>query len=679
VSDERGSSSTHRLAVVGGGPRATYALERISAAIDTIHPRESLEVRVFERSGQFGAGEAHSPQQPVTSYLNRTTEQVSFAADESMPSPGPLRPAAERPTLYEWCQQRFSATGNSDLDLGPADWPKRYVHGMALREMFARYRADLTAHAGTEVHLHEAEVTDIERLDGQFVVRTADAEEFAADQVLVVTGHTPHDPGRSARGRTFTEFAVRTGCGYIPNAYPLQETVTGPAVDPGRTVGIQGMGLTAIDVILHLTEGRGGSFEAGPQGTFSYRPSGREPARIVAFSKSGLFTFARPANHKGTGSVLSEHRGVFLTFPGIDCLRENVGQRGSGGRAKRQLDFERDVLPVVILEMALIYYRTLFGPALSDSMERSAAASYDSFLHGGREHSARQDDPTRLLPSLEAGIAAAGLSLAAQDRFDWQRTVSPIDPAAVKTADDYRRAVLDFMAADQDSAVRGNLADPDKAATDGVWRDLRSVISYAVDDGGLTPESHRVFAEHYTRIHNRLVNGAGVEVMARIRALIGHGLLDVGVGPEAVVTADEGARRFQITGAVAGGVECDTLVEARVHPFSPELDGSPLFRNMLRSGTVRLWRNTSAAGSEYVPGGIDLTDSFHPIRADGMADEQTTILGPPGEGKRSFLLSALRPCVNHYVMQEISLWAAGFWRIIEDQSMKAKGTHGNEP
>ncbi|WP_420707676.1 hypothetical protein, partial [Streptomyces sp. NRRL F-3273] len=57
-------------------------------------------------------------------------------------------------------------------------------------------------------------------------------------------------------------------------------------------------------------------------------------------------------------------------------------------------------------------------------------------------------------------------------------------------------------------AVHGNLNNPHKAAADGVWRDLRRVISYAVDDGGLTPASHRVFLARYVRIHNRLANGA---------------------------------------------------------------------------------------------------------------------------------------------------------------------------
>ncbi|MGW8765408.1 FAD/NAD(P)-binding protein [Streptomyces sp. NPDC055815] len=726
--------TVHRLAIVGGGPRATYAVERLSAEIARLGRDGRLEVRIFERSGEFGSGEAHSPKQPRTSYLNRISSQVSFAADESVRDAGPLRPASQRPTLHTWCRRRFAETGRADLDLAPGDWPKRYVHGLALQDMFGTFVRELRAHPGVDVHLHPAEVVDIAPHAGGLTVRTADGDTFPADQVLLVTGHTHHDPRRAAATRGPADFADRTGCAYVPYAYPLDRALPPRITGAGRVVGIAGMGLTAIDVILHLTEGRGGTFVPGPDGGLRYEPSGAEPAKLLAFSGTGIFTFARPDNHKDADPERLEHRGVFLTEEAVDRLRASVGTpRGDGGPG--QLDFERDVLPLVVLEMAWLHYATLFGPQAAAFLRDRAGATYRAFLAGGAPHGDRPGDPTRLLGPLEAAVdeitgtleailgdrdrpagteaRSAGWSAEeallrwievvfgtepsalargawrqgpddlrravsswtspwclderpAGNRFDWHRTVRPLDAAALGTPARYREAVLDFMDRDLRWAEQGNLDNPHKAAADGVWRDLRSVISRAVDDGGLTPASHRVFLTRYVRLHNRLANGAAPEVMQRIRALVRHGLLDVGTGPGAELHPDEETGRFRVAGsATAASCQVDTLVDARVHAFAPHRDASPLFRNLLFHGLARLWRNVSGTGDAFEPGGLDLTPRFHPVRRDGTPEPRLTVLGPPAEGQKSFLLSALRPAADHYVMRDTVTWLTDFWHLLE--------------
>ncbi|OKH99747.1 hypothetical protein A6A06_21960 [Streptomyces sp. CB02923] len=725
----RGAGRTvRRLAVVGGGPRATYALERLSADIARLDGTVRLEIRVYDRSGEFGSGEAHSPSQPRSSYLNRVSRQVSFAADESVTDAGPLRPVAARPTLHEWCRRRFAETGHADLDLAPEDWPRRYVHGMALQDMFAGYVRDLRACPGVEVSLHPVEVVDIEPHDDGLRVHTADGERFPADHVLLVTGHTHHDPRRAPRTRALADFADRTGCAYVPYAYPLDRALPPRITGPGHVVGIAGLGLTAIDAILYLTEGRGGSFVPRPEGGLSYRPSGAEPAKLLAFSEAGVFTFARPDNRKEEDPGRLEHRGAFLTHEAVDRLRAAVGTPSADGTG--QLDFERDVLPLVVLEMAYLHYATLFGQRAAGFLRGRVSAAYGEFLAGGPSHGDRPTDPTRLLGGLEAAvddIAAAleavlegeggpaapkapGHGWSVEDalhrwadvvfgtgrgtearaawhqgpddlrkamaswaspwclderpggnRFDWERALRPLDASCLGTPGRYRQAVLDFMERDQRWAAQGNVDNPHKAAADGVWRDLRPVISRAVDGGGLHPASQRVFLTRYVRLHNRFANGAAPEVMERILALVRHKILDVGTGPGATAHPDPATGRFQVRGPATGAsFQAATLVDARVHPFAPQQDASPLFRNLIGRGTVRLWRNTSADGETFEPGGLDLTDRFHPLRRDGTAEERVTVLGPPAEGQRSFLFSALRPDSDHYVMRDTVTWLADF-------------------
>ena len=721
-----------RCAVVGAGPSCTYVLERLAATATAVDTPFRLELHVYDRSGEFGAGETHSSLQPATSFLNRIVGQVGFAADESVVGAGPLLPAHARPTLLEWCRQRFTETGDPAFDLAAEDWPKRYVHGLALRDRFAAYLELLRADPRVEVHLHPREVVDlVESGDRLQVVTDGDEEPLEVDEVLMVTGHSTNDPDRTSdRTRLWSDFARRHGTRFVSSAYPLEHGLGLEDVPPDKVVGVSGMGLTAIDVVLYLTEGRGGTYARDADGRPAYRPSGLEPASIVVTSDAGLFTFARPFNAKERDLARYEHRGRFLTEAAVDRLRETCGRpREIGGRERRQLDFERHLLPVVVLEMAQLHHATLLGPDAGRWLEEvsrpgyerflreagwdtepeaataallapgtaavtGAAAAIDAVLRGEVPYRQAAGEPRdwsfeaayarylevvfgpagaeRVLTATgdPAGTAAAvrGLSsptghatYCADNLFSWPRTIRPVPAERCGSPEEYRRALIEFMVLDHRRAAQDNLTNPVKAAADGVWRDLRPVLAYAVDFGGLTAESHRVFLERYLRQHNRLANGAALQVMEKMLALIEHGLLDVGAGPGARVDGDESTGRFVVTGPVTGARRTvDVLVDARVHPFHPEADTRPIYPNLLARGLVRKWRNPGADGG-YEPGGLDLTPGFHPVRADGRVDERLTFLGPPSEGVMFFQLGALRPQHDHHVMHDVLTWVTGFW------------------
>ncbi|HZO07561.1 MAG TPA: isocitrate lyase/phosphoenolpyruvate mutase family protein, partial [Solirubrobacterales bacterium] len=719
---------TFRLAIVGAGPSCTYIVERLAATASQLADGLRLHLDVFDRSGQFGAGSVHSTEQPRTSYLNRIVGQVAFAADESVQGAGPLLDAEQRPTLHEWCRRRFEQTGDPTFDLAAEDWPKRYVHGLALRESFQRFVEILASHEGVTVELHETEVVDLVDRGQRLELLTADGDARLADHVVLATGHSANQPLRP-RERELAEFAARSATTYVPSAYPLEEHVVGEVAAPGSVVACNGMGLTAIDIALYLTEARGGRFERAENGRLRYLPSGREPRLIVPFSESGLFTFARPYNGKEVDLDRFQHRSVFLTREAIDRLRASVGRPGADAE-RPQIDFERDVFPVLLLEMAHLYYRTLLGEELGAQLRECATPAYERFLDGdvgggaasllaaadqifdeavqlldpvlagtsdhavlsrgerswsaerafrrhlevvfGAEQGARAGDriaggePVR--EALDGLASAHGHELElAGKRFSWEAAIEPIAAADQGDPESYRRAMLEFIERDHRWAAQGNLENPAKAAADGVWRDSRPVLAYAVDFGGLTAASHRAFLETYMRHHNRLANGAGLEVMERIQALAEHGLLDVSIGPEARVDLDEDAGCFRIVGGRTGAVvEADTLIGGTVHPFDPERDVLPLYPNLLRRGLIRKWRNADAAGGEaYEPGGLDLSSRFHPRRADGEVDGRLTLLGPPSEGVMFFQLGALRPNQDHHVMRDILCWLEDFRALVE--------------
>lgn len=108
-----------------------------------------------------------------------------------------------------------------------------------------------------------------------------------------------------------------------------------------------GLGLTFFDVLAELTIGRGGRFvEHG--GRTEYLPSGREP-HLVAGSRSGLVMLARGRNQKAPTYRYSPK---FVTEDAIVRARRGA-QRVTGSA---QLDFVRDVLSLLRLEVEHVYY-----------------------------------------------------------------------------------------------------------------------------------------------------------------------------------------------------------------------------------------------------------------------------------------------------------------------------------
>jgi hypothetical protein len=237
------------------------------------------------------------------------------------------------------------------------------------------------------------------------------------------------------------------------------------------------------------------------------------------------------------------------------------------------------------------------------------------------------------------GAAVATKSSLAQQLVDLGAWVQPFDWPTIR--DPLGALGSDQLAAhlDTDAQAAETGYHAKKAATNGVWRDLRWCLSLAVDNGGLTADSARHFRSTYGALHNRFANGAAPAVMRRVAALARAGQLVV------LRTREVTARPGEPFAVGTDLTALDVLFEGYLPPFSPTTTAGPLYRNLLATGLLRLGRD-----------GLDVTAANHPIRADGTADPRLTILGPALEGTRSFQISALRPGCNHEVIRQITAW-----------------------
>lgn len=707
------------LAIIGGGPTCTYAVERLAANFN--HYRNELRactIYIFDKTGYFGAGEVHSPAQPKTSFLNRIAGQVCFAADESNIHAGPLLQLSFRPTLHQWCQRKYRETGDKTYNIGAQDWPQRALHGEALTECFNRYIELLKGLENVTVHLIKDEVVDIQKAANTYLVESTRNGTIRCDHILLATGHSSNRPELSSSINKLVSHANKhKDLRFVNYAYPLDQKLHN--IDASKTVAVQGLGLTAIDVFLYLTEGRGGRFVTNERNECVYIPSGQEP-RLVGFSRSGLFTTTRPHNEKEKDIENLEHKGEFLTSHSVDLLRQH---RGFGRQNK--LDFELHLWPIIRLEQAHLYYKTLFGKEFSGFLTSRLQNHFERFLNGdakfsncseqaiaffesyiddevgqlmtiievvlGKQYTEQSTYPDPIVQSAiiyyfkffsgidfseelsQYEIGSEIYSIVYQQlnspwdhsrcvtehKYSWENVYQPI--RGVPAGKEYTKALVRFMEEDNKFARQNNLRNPVKALCDGVWRDLRQVLAYAIDDGGLTPESHEIFLSKYMRIHNRLGNGAGTEVMEKMLALIKAGIIDVSIGSHPEITLEEEKGSFSLKsndGTVR--IDVDILVNAKIHEFHATADVMPLYRNMQKRGLIQQWENKYELTPSFRPGGIRLTEQFHPQNEHEQVETGITLLGPPTEGKYFFQIGAARPAQNHHILNDAINWANGF-------------------
>lgn len=265
---ESSESEDFRIAVIGSGPKALYALESLVRRLRTAsRNRARVRIEVIDDNPCFGAGAAYAVDQPDYLRLNVTSGIVD--AHE----PG----AADRlvPTFANW-----SRTNAPQLDgeiFPPRSWIGRYLQDawaaveQAAPETVSFHRVSLSA-----VEVQKDPVV------GRWRISTDDgAQRGPFHEVLVSTGHNADHAGA-------LHHHWRSPAMLVPGVYPVQRWLSREHVPAGSRVAVRGGALTFIDACLALTQGRGGIFFPDPTGGLAYEPSGHEPAAILPVTRQGL-------------------------------------------------------------------------------------------------------------------------------------------------------------------------------------------------------------------------------------------------------------------------------------------------------------------------------------------------------------------------------------------------------
>ncbi len=326
-----------RVAICGCGPKGCYGIERLLAWAET-RAVGDIELTVFEPHAFPGAGPAYDPEGPRYLLMNYPAGKIDLTHPH-----GP----------HHYRGGSFVEGSGAD----PGDYPSRARVGQYLHAGLNSMLDD----PPLPVSIVSSPVRELTRAGREWLVDCSSGTE-RFDEVLLAVGH------------------------HRPPAPRLD------AAAPGSVVALQGIGLTAIDLILELTEGRGGSFEGSVGDGLRYRLSGAEPARIMPWSRSGRPMLIKPDLPPARARVARE---------AVERIREEIAA------------FER---PVDLRELIAAQARLADELLLAVSGEPMEGAGPRRWLEAAAAGSLRPclDPLTPLAYSLAVnlGRAAAGLEWA---------------------------------------------------------------------------------------------------------------------------------------------------------------------------------------------------------------------------------------------------------------------------
>ncbi|GAA0263199.1 FAD/NAD(P)-binding protein [Cryptosporangium japonicum] len=518
-----------RLVVVGAGPGATGLLERLVASAPDFLD-ETLLI-TFVDPHPPGAGRVWRADQSPLLLMNSMAEDVTMFPDETVLVEGPLAPG---PALHEWADE----TGTPDV--GGRSFVSRTVQSGYLSWVFERIRASAPDRIRIEVRPDRA--TRVEDGPHGQIVHLASGALLDADVVVLALGHLDAEPtGESARLATYAD---EHGLTYIPPAYTADLDLS--ALKPGQDVLVRGIGLAFVDLVVLLTEGRGGRYENG-----SYLPSGDEP-RIHVGSGRGVPYHAKTGYRLvGPPPPLPTHFGPEQ----IDALPDGP------------LEFRRDVWPLIAKEIGWGYYHELFvgHPERTTLRWDHFAAAYSDVPWYS---DARVDLVASAVPAEE-------------DRLDLDRLDHPFKDTTFADDDAVQAALRGYIEAD---VARRN--DEAYSADLGAFLALLSIygqLPRVLAHKQLTGRSQVDELDGWWHgFFSFLASGPPAFRLDQLLALSRAGVVRF-LGPEVRFDGVDG--RFRACSpAVPGTTWADALVEARLPRPTVAATADELLRDLLATG-----------------------------------------------------------------------------------------------
>ncbi|MFE4833406.1 FAD/NAD(P)-binding protein [Arthrobacter sp. NPDC056691] len=551
---------------IGGGPRTAGILERLAANRPGLADGP-VHIHIVEPY-EPGSGRIWRFDQEPGLMMNSTAADVTMFTDASVLCEGP---PIDGPGLAAWA----AGVRDGSITDVPAIPPHlqeqlRSLTGssFATRQLQSKYlewffrRAVRALGSDVRVTVHRDTAVSVEPLsgeplsgeqqgdDGGYSVRLAGGGTLQADVVITALGHTDAEP--EARSAAWTGFAARYGGFHAAPSYTTD--VDYSSLAPGQDVIVSGMGLAFVDLLVLLTEGRGGRFEETADGGLRYLPSGAEP-RLWAGSRRGV-----PFHSKISVALRGEPAGAprFFTADAVGALLA----------AHAELDFRSHLWPLIAKDAGFGYYRELF----TGSPER-VALGWDEFAG---KFAALDWYSSARRELVAAAVPDSGLHL------DLEQLDKPFGGQLFEGHADVQEAVAGYI--EHDLELRTGPDHPETLAL------FMALLKVYMELGRIVPPE-RLNARSQEEVHgwwhgffSFVDSGPPPRRLREMLAVHRAGLLNF-LGPGLAVAADDATGEFVATSAHSPvSLRTKALIEARLPGPAVARSANPLLRSLHGTG-----------------------------------------------------------------------------------------------
>ncbi|MEV6270046.1 FAD/NAD(P)-binding protein [Kribbella sp. NPDC051936] len=584
---------------VGGGPRTVGLLERFAASARELLGGRRVEIHVVDPY-PVGGGRIWRREQSRLLWMNSMTSDITIFTDESVECEGPIVPG---PDLATWVAGEGAVIlEKAGLEPpGPLDFPPRLVQAEYLAWVWERVVRDLPATVTT----HRERAVE---LTGDQRVILESGREIAADAVMLALGYLDRLP--TASEAAWAAQAADAGLTYLPPGYTADVDLDG--LWPDAPVIVRGFGQAFVDLMVLLTEGRGGWYEER-DGLLEYHASGDEPILYV-----------------GSRRGVPYHAKLGYTAPGTKPVPTRYLTKEALGDGP--LDFDRDVLPLIEKELAFAHYQQLF----TAHPERTRW-SWDEFAtaldHWAPARAGTPGPEAGRGPAAEPQAEFAAVVAAAvpdpADRFVRTEVDRPLAGLFFGDRERFERFLVEAI--EGDLLRRGDSAYSADLAVFNSLLSIYSVLSRAITDGQLSDEDRvrRVEGEWHG-FFSFVASGPPPRRLEELLALHRAGIVRF-AGPDLEVALDND--QFVATSpAVAGEIRARAFVEARLPRPDVLATTDPLLRGLLDSGALAADELFAADGTSLGGGQLKADSRCRAIRADGSVHPALFLLGPSVSG-----------------------------------------------
>lgn len=549
------NNSTH-IGIIGFGPKGFYGLERLLAQLELIEHKK-VYIHLFNHTSNFATGWVYDIKQPDFLKMNYPNQFISL-----QPTSAPSA-ICKLKSLSEW--QAFK--NNTTVEEEHTKIASRAEVGTYFNYYFDKLCAKVPSNI--EIKKHAISVKAVQKVDSSFILQTSQ-KKFKSPKfstLLVTTGHSPSISSKLN--------SVQNPTNHIPFIYPVQKKLS--VIDVYNVVACKGMGLTAIDAILALTEGRNGVFERNKNGLLDYKASGKEPFRIYPFSTSG-----NPIIPRNPNFWKREQQSFFLKNYAEDI-----------STSLNLLDFENDILPFIHQDIIGEFY-------------------FYEFRQKGEKLNLDQD-----FDEVQQDIANFHLRHPSSDEFK----VSDLFNLEFTIDQSLNEQIQTFWLFCLKEAK--NEFSPWMAAAQ-AWKNLMDDFNILYSNNRLTSVSKTKFTAHYFPLFNRIAFGPPMEQIEKLLALCESDLLNFSLAQNPVLQQNQDSIHLKLNNK---SIKIDWLVDARI-PRGFKKTGNSLFSELKENRLFSFEFN----GLNDNASAIRCNSNGNPINSKDELELNITLYGAPTEG-----------------------------------------------